>query len=91
MLQFDKFVVNTFILLREPTFVAIGVDDFGFIVVDLLTTTVVEEVPFRSFFPSVTEYSILKLINIADNGVRIFFKNGNSFSFIWDNLSKKFG
>lgn len=88
-LQFDDFVVNTFTFIGdEDTFVAIGVDNFGFIVRDLITGSIVEEVPFVDYYPHLTKFSILKLINIANTGIRILLANGNSFSFIWDNLSK---
>jgi len=88
-LQFDDFVVNTFTFLGdEDTFVAIGVDNFGFIVMDLITGNIVEEVPFIDYYPHLPKFSILKLVNIANTGIRILLANGNAFSFIWDNLRR---
>ena len=89
-LRFDSFVVNTFMLISGEPFLVMAVDNFGFIVIDLVSNTAIEEVNFRKFYPSINDFSILKLVPIAENGIRVIMQDGGAFSFIWRGLSKKY-
>ena len=77
-------------LISGEPFLVMAVDNFGFIVIDLVSNTAIEEVNFRKFYPSINDFSILKLVPIAENGIRVIMQDGGAFSFIWRGLSKKY-
>lgn len=88
LLHFDNFIVNSFLLLPGEPFLIIGINDFGFIVIDMITNVVIEEVPFTKYYPALIDFSILKLVKITNNGIRVVLENRGAFSFIWTKLSK---
>ena len=88
-LNFDQFIVNSFIFIDgEPLFV-ISVDNFGIMVIDIVSKMVVDKICFNWMnFGIPSTFSISKLIPVNKNGIRILLKDRSGFSLFWSGIAK---
>ena len=88
-LDLDQFIVNSFMFIdREPLFV-VSVDNFGLLVIDIVSKTIVDKLCFTSMinnFPNT--FSIVKIIQIGETGMRILLEDNNGFSLFWKRIAK---
>ena len=88
-LNLDQFFVNSFMFInKEPLFV-VSVDNFGLLVIDIVSKTIVDKICFTSMiknFPNT--FSIVKIIQIGKTGMRILLENSNEFSLFWKGIAK---
>ena len=86
-LGLDQFVVNSFMLIKDEHLFVISVDNFGLIVIDLITRKVVEYISFNLLikdFP--LEFIIYKILPINNDGIRVLLKSLGGFSVFWEEV-----
>lgn len=88
---YDNFKVNSFMFVRDSTYILLPVDGFGLVLFDLLTKSPVELIPFEDALFDIPprEIEIYKLAPIGPKGVRIFLKNNGGFSLYWDTIKSR--
>ena len=88
-LNFDQFIVNSFMFLHnEPLFV-VSVDNYGIMIIDIVSNMVVDRIWFNSLIPELPNtFSIVKLLPIENNGIRIQLHDRSGFSLFWRGIAK---
>ena len=88
-LNLDQFIVNSFMFIDKEPLLVVSVDNFGLLVIDIVSKTIVDKFCFTSMiknFPNT--FSIVKVIPVGKTGIRILFKNSNGFSLFWKGIAK---
>jgi arginyl-tRNA synthetase len=77
-------------ILQNHAFLAVAIDNFGFIVIDGANQAVIEQVNFADYVPELGRlgFSIQKLLPVGDNGIRVMLKNDGAFTLFWRDICK---
>ena len=88
-LTLDQFKVNSFIFIDNEPLIIISVDNFGILILDIISKSIVDKICFNSMisnFPKM--FSIIKIIPIGNTSIRILLENKNGFSLLWKGIAK---
>ena len=87
-LNLDQFVVNSFMFIsNEPLFV-VSVDNFGLLVIDIVSKSIVDKLNFSSMIINFNSFTISNIFPIDKNGMRILIKDKGGFSLFWKRVAK---
>jgi hypothetical protein len=77
-------------ILQGQPFLVVGIDNFGFVLIDGITKGVIETVNFADYIPVLGTFGfkIEKILPVGNNGIRVILKDDGAFSFVWRGLSK---
>ena len=88
-LKLDQFVVYSFMFLPGEPLIAVSVNNFGLIIIDIVTKSIADTVWFQWLIPQLTgNFTILNIIPINSNGIRVFIEDRGEFSIFWKKIGK---
>ena len=88
-LKLDQFVVNSFMFLAGEPLLVVSVNNFGLLIIDIVSKSIADDVWFHWIIPLIKgNFTVLNIIPINNNGIRVFLENKGEFSIYWKKIGK---
>lgn len=83
----DQFKVNSFTFLQNAPYFIVSVDNYGLVVIDLVSKKIIEKIPFYNLFEYFfNEFIVYNIIPTGQHSLRILLKEQGSFSLYWKDI-----
>lgn len=76
-------------MINEQPLLALAVDNFGIVIVDIISNKVVDMLRFELLISELkSDFSIYNIISLGKNRMRVFIENRGYISMQWQKISK---